>query len=47
MTILLHSLGDYRILTIKRCLNIYKKYDHGTNKQTKIYHFGSERGHNS
>jgi hypothetical protein len=31
MTTLLYFLGDYyKVLTIKICLKIYKKYDHGT-----------------
>jgi hypothetical protein len=31
MTTLLHSLGDYMVLTIKMFKNIYgKKYDHET-----------------
>jgi hypothetical protein len=28
MTALLHSLGDYMVLTTKKCIEIYKKYDH-------------------
>jgi hypothetical protein len=30
MTILLQSLGDYMVLTVKKCLKIYKKYNHVT-----------------
>jgi hypothetical protein len=28
MTTLLHFLSDYRILIVKRCSKIYRKYDH-------------------
>jgi hypothetical protein len=33
--ILLHSLSDYMVLTVKRYLKIYKKYDHGTINKLK------------
>jgi hypothetical protein len=35
MTTLLYSLGDYRILIIKKYLKTYKKYDYETINELK------------
>jgi hypothetical protein len=35
MAILLHSLVDYKILKLKKCLKIYRKYYHGTINELK------------
>jgi hypothetical protein len=38
---LLHFVGDYRVLTIKKCLKIYKKYYHETINKLKYVLFQS------